>query len=68
MYFKMLLLLHVPSHCHGHRGGESSCKIHHENLVKLLVVKLTEDLAPQWFSTLKLVHAPVIREPGLFFA
>ena len=46
MYFKMLLPLRVPSHCHGHRGGESSCKIHHENLVKLLVVKLTEDLAP----------------------
>lgn len=45
-------------------GGESSCKIHHENLVKLLEVKLTEDLAPQWFLPLKPVHTPVISEPG----
>lgn len=50
------------------RGGESSCKTHHENLVKLLGVKLTEDLAPQWFLPLKPVYTPVISEPALVFA
>ena len=65
---KCLLPCVFPPTAMDTRAGESSCKIHHENLVKLLEAKLTADLAPQWFLPLKPVCTPVISEPALVFA